>query len=440
MHPLRLLTSRRRLSLCLFLAVAATPAEAARAQADTSGAGAALHDYLAACAADGGRLWGRTLCGPLILVDPAARTSIATEQPPAGEFQPAGGVWRGTIPPGIPTANFSLSWAGRQWAMVLLPLPEDRYVRLQLLLHESFHRIQGDLGLRVRDALNPHLDERDGRYWLRLELHAMAAALRARGSARTAAARDALLFRQMRQREYPGADTLEALLEQQEGLPEYTGARLALDYLHLPVSRASAGFEEFEGRSTFVRSLGYGTGPGLGLLLDQYAPGWRARVARDGFATQLAGALHVQPPADLPAAAAVAARRYDAESLARAEDQRAAERAQQLAEYRARLIDGPVLRLSQQSLGRSFNPNTLIAMGAEGTLYPTGSFSAGWGSLEVERGGALVAPDYSLMRVALPADTSGRVIQGDGWKLELAEGWHLVPGERTGDLRVVEDR
>jgi hypothetical protein len=438
MHPLRRSGSRCRPGHGLILALGLLRAPLLLAQADTTGSAAALRDYLAACAADGGRLWGKSLCGPLILVDPGSRAALATEQPPGGVFRQVGSVWRGAIPPGIPTANFSLTWAGRPWAMVLLPLPEDRYVRLQLLLHESFHRIQGDLGLAARDAMNPHLDERDGRYWLRLELRAMAGALRAEGDARTRAARDALLFRRVRQAEFSGADTLENQLEQQEGLPEYTGARLALDYLNLPVARAAVGFEAFEGRATFVRALGYGTGPGLGLLLDQYAPGWRSRVSREGFAPQLAGALHFQPPENLTAAAEAAARLYDAESLARAEDERATARGRLLAEYRARLVDGPVLMLRQERLARGFNPNALIAMGAEGTVYPSGTFNAEWGSLEVEEGGALVTPDFSLLRLSAPADTAGRIIQGKGWRLELAEAWRLVPGDRAGDVEAVK--
>ena len=90
-------------------------------------------------------------------------------------------------------------------------------------------------------------------------------------------------------------------------------------------------------------------------------------------------------------------------------------------------------------LARSFNPNTLEAFGTEGTVYPTGTFSAEWGALEVERGGGLVAADYQSLRVPLPADTSARPIRGDGWTLELAKGWHLRAGARAGDLEVAPD-
>lgn len=331
MQSLRLLRPRRWLGVCLGTALAGRLI--AQAPPDSS-AEASLSDYQTACQADAGRLWGQSLCGPLILVDPATRAAIANEQPPGGKFELAGGLWRGSLPPGIPTSNFALTWVGRRWSMVLLPLPPDRYDRLALLVHESFHRIQPALGLSGTDPLNPHLDEREGRYWLRLELRALAAALEATGNVRDRAVTDALLFRHQRQSRYPGADTLEAQLERQEGLAEYTGARIAIDALGLTSARAAVPTRQFESRPSYVRALGYGTGPGLGLLLDHYAPAWRKRAGQVGLAALLAEARRFRPPRDLVVAARTAAGRYDGAALAALEDERAAQRAVRLADYR----------------------------------------------------------------------------------------------------------
>lgn len=432
MHPLRRFRSRRRLGLGLVLALGLSRIATAQS-ADTTGAAQGLRDYVAAATQDGGKLWNHSLLGPMILVDPKTREAYATQQPPGGEFRQVNGLWAGRIPDGIPTANFALNWAGTRWAMVLLPLPTDRFISLQLLVHESFHGIQESIGLSVPDRLNPHLDERDGRYWLRLELRALAAALKASGSARKSAARDAMLFRAVRLAEYPGADSLENSLEVAEGLAEYTGTRVALGYLKLPQSRAAELSPGFEKRKSYVRALGYGSGPGLGLLLDGYAPQWRSKVAKEGFAPQLVTAIKFKAPSDLVAEGNKAAARYDARTLATAEDERAAERGRMLADYRARLIDGPVLVLKQGGLQRAFNPNNLMAMGENGTIYPTGNFGADWGKLEVDSGGVLVALDFSTVRLEAPSATGGNQISGKGWVLTLNDGWELLPGERAGD-------
>jgi hypothetical protein len=99
-------------------------------------------------------------------------------------------------------------------------------------------------------------------------------------------------------------------------------------------------------------------------------------------------------------------------------------------------VAGPVLVLEQSGLRRAFNPNTLVSMPPEGTVYPTGSFSAEWGSLDVTEGGALVSPDYRSLRVRGPSDTTGRRIPGAGWPLQGARVCPFRPGARPGDLTV----
>ncbi|MGD0484528.1 MAG: hypothetical protein ABSB58_07720 [Gemmatimonadales bacterium] len=409
---------------------------AAQAAADSAAALTGVREFWAACSHDAGRTWGKSLCGPLITVNGQTGLAIATEQPPRGTFTRSGTLWIGQVPEGMQVANTAFEWNGRLWSTVRLPLPTDRFARIQLLIHESFHRIQPDLGLNAGDAMNAHLDERDGRYLLRLELRAMAAAIQTSGAAARRATTDALLFRPERNRLYPGSDMLENALEIQEGLPEYTGARLALTETGLTAARAAQAAAEFENRPTYVRALGYGTGPLLGILLDRYTPGWRTRIREAGFAHQLASAVGFVPPADLSAAVAASAVRYGGDSLARAEDDRAASRARALAAYRALLVDGPVLVLRADELFRSFDPNNLVPLGASGTVYPNGTFQAVWGVLTVERGGALVAPGNREVRVPVPpaTDSTAAALQGDGWRLELRPGWRLRPGPRPGDL------
>ena len=418
------------------IAPAALSGQARWSPADSSAAIQALRDYEAACRADAGALWGLSLCGPLVLVDPRTRAAVANDSPPGGSFVRRGRRFYGTMPTGIPVANTSLSWVGREWGIALLPLSGDRHARADLLLHESFHRIQDSLGLRGPDALSVHLDERDGRYWFRLELRALATAVRSRGNAARRAALDALLFRTERHRLYPAADSLERALELQEGLAAYTGNRLAMDALHTPPERVARDIEAFASRPTYVRSAAYATGPGLGLLLDRYARGWRRRVRIEGLATQLTRALHFSAPTDLEARARRRAAAYGGPAVATEEDARAEQRRREAIVNRARYVEGPVLVLRQEGLNRSFNPNTLIPFGSDGTIYPTGTFSGPWGTLEVT-GGALVASDFGMVRVPAPRDMSGTPLRGDGWTLTLAEGWTLRPGARAGDVEAV---
>jgi hypothetical protein len=426
----------------LLIALGSGASSGATAQpVDTASARAGLLSFERACREDAGRLWGKTLCGRVILVDPASRTSVASQPDKAGRFRKDGTLWVGRLPDGIGLANTSLDWDGERWAMALLPLPNDAFEAVDLLAHESFHRIQDGLGLGGADALNPHLDSRDGRLWLRLELRALGYALTTTGVAARRHAEAAMRFRAERRRAFADADSLEDALELTEGLAEYTGHRIAGHGSNLGSLRTVHAMLEVERRPTLVRSFAYATGPALGLLLDRYDPGWRRRIARvRSMGGMLSAALGVtgEPPRGTVLTAM--ARPYGLAELSRQEDDRATARAATLARYRARLIDGPVLTMRQDGLMRSFNPNTLLPLDSSGTVYPTGTFSADWGTLEVSAGGAMVSKDFRLLRVPAPVapDADAAQVVGDGWKLTLKAGWVIRAGGRAADFEVAK--
>src|SRR5215472_15940664 len=118
----------------------------------------ALEETARVCEPDGMLLWRKSLCGPIVLVDPATRAATANRPDPGGGFQKQGDVFVGAFPRQFTPANTAIQWGGQEWATVTLPLPTDPFQRLKLLVHESFHRIQGELGLHASDAPNAHLD------------------------------------------------------------------------------------------------------------------------------------------------------------------------------------------------------------------------------------------------------------------------------------------
>jgi hypothetical protein len=428
--------------LAVLLFLAALAAGSARADAlpeAAEGAAIALDRFARACAhAD--RHWAVPLCGPVVLVDPQSRLAVANQPDPEGDFEAAGAVFIGRWADHKPVANTAIEWHGEYWAMAMLPVHDEPFAQLRLLAHESFHRIQPALGLSAEDPLAAHLDEFDGRLWLRLELRALARALDSDDEAALVAATDALAFRAWRQSRFEGSAASETTLEANEGLAEYAGIRLALDATGEPEARIARTTRGFEARRSYVRSLGYGTGPPLGLLLDRYAQGWRAALpAVPPLADMLAGALGFDALAvrEAPVARAAA---YGYDTVHEEERARATEREALLAQYRARLVDGPVLELhGTREFRYGFDPNSVVPMGETGTVFPTAFFMDAWGSLQVERGGALMSTERDRVRITAPTSLPAageRKLQGDGWTLELAPGWRVVPGTKRGDYRL----
>lgn len=197
----------------------------------------------------------------------------------------------------------------------------------------------------------------------------------------------------------------------------------------------------WQSTNSYVRSFAYATGPALGFSLDLFDPGWRTAViqTRD-FAGLLYGALHPSASDTSHETALARVRRYDSDQVANDEDTREAARQEMLRSLNLRLVDGPVLIARQAGLRRSFDPRNLVPLGDVGTVYPTGTLSAAWGTIDIDSVGALVSPDNSELRVAAPRDVAARPIRGPGYTLTLAPGWTIKRGERPGDLVLVRDR
>ena len=222
----------RSMNLVFLAAALAGPAAAV---VDTGGAADVFREAKTICVRDNGALWGRSLCGPILIVDPTDSAIVANQADAQGVLKPAGTVYTGTLPPSEILANTSVEWSGTMWSELLWPLPEDMNHRHVMLAHEMFHRIQPDLGIVRSDGDNRHLDTLEGRYLLQLEWRALAAALTARGdTARNIAVADALLFRRERERLFPGSAAQEWALESNEGVAEYTGVRLGADDCRRP--------------------------------------------------------------------------------------------------------------------------------------------------------------------------------------------------------------
>jgi hypothetical protein len=361
----------------------------------------------AMCARDGGRMWGVDLCGPTMVVDRQSRAVAANQPAPA------------MLPKEIGIANTAVEWNGVHWTMIVGPLPEDAFARRMLMAHESFHRVQEGIGFPSTQPANTHLDSIEGRYLLQLEWRALAKAL---GGDRQAV-RDALTFRARRRVLYPSAAKEERELEMHEGLAEYTGAAFAEPDVRKRALRLAEKLHDAEKTPTFVRSFAYASGPAWGTLLEMKRPRWTRSVhPSDDFGQLVGDAWHVR---GVSAEADERATRYDRGTLLAAEKERDARKQAMLRQFRTRFIDGPHLTLPMAHGSFEFDPNASQPFESFGTVYPTMTMRADWGSLIVHHGGAMIASNWTSLVV--PA------IAGDDYTLTLNDGWSMVPGSRAGD-------
>lgn len=422
---------------CSGVAVSANSTAAQTVSIDAALARQYFQEAEGICRADGGYLWGVSLCAPLLFVDPKTRFIVANEQDAEGSLTKRENVFTGHLPERMNIANTALDWSGKRWAMIKWPLPENKYDRANLLAHESWHRIQDALKLPASMPANAHLDSPQGRLWLQLEWRALAAALTERGDRRRAAIRNALMFRAYRRTLFPGAEAEERALEMHEGLAEYTGAKLSgrTDV----AQRVAAQLKEAEKKETFVRSFAYASVPAYGILLDEASgAAWRKNLRpSDDPGLLLQRALSINLPANVKQEAASAATNYSGDALAKTENEREKQRQQRLATYRAKLVDGTLLLVPLKKMSLQFNPNNVLPLDGRGTIYPTIRVVDVWGVLNVTQG-ALMNEVFTKIYVPaspeLASQLNAQALRGDGWTLDLNTGWTIKPGARKGDF------
>ena len=398
------------------------------AQVDQQRAQEYFKEARALCERDGGRLWGVSLCGPMVIADPATGTMATSQPAPAGDR-----------PREIGFVNGPVRWGGITWSAYIWQMipKDDRGERGRLFMHELFHCIQPGLGLNPRMPAssageNGHLDSLEGRYWMRLEWRALARALGASGAARTSAIADALAFRAARHQRFPGAAAAEHVVDINEGIATYTQFVTGSEGAQDAARNAIAGLAAAETGTSFVRTFAYASGAGYGLLLDALSPGWHRKITGASDVGQLLSAAAGVTPA--PDAAAAAAR-YDGASLRVAEEQRDREQQAIIAELRRRFVDGPVLVVPRVGRGSINTMGATVIPGA-GTVFRAMANKGAWGFFDAQ-GGALVSADEETISLPAPVVVDATTLKGDGWTATVGPGWTEQPGPRPGDHEVV---
>jgi tetratricopeptide (TPR) repeat protein len=409
-----------RTALLVCIGAIALPAAA---QVDQQRAQEFFKEAQALCERDGGRLWGVSICAPMVIGDARTQT-FATSQPPPDAPRPKI----------IGLLNWPVQWGDTMWAALSWDTIANwpPRTRGEAFLHESFHVFQQWLGLVGGGIECEHLDAVDGRYWLRLEWRALARALRNSGEPRALAVRDALAFRQARHTRYPDQVENEHYNEIGEGLASYTQTVLAARSEGEAIARALELLAGAEDGESFVRTFAYTSGPAYGVLLDAASPGWPRRIrTSDDPAVVLMRALGVQPATDAAAAAA----RYGGAKLRAAEEQREQQRQARIAELRQRFVDGPVLVISGGGGGYSDSRGAVVIPGVGTVYFGAYRLNGEWGTLEADKG-VLLTSDGRTRRLPAPLRRDD-TISGDGWTFKAASGWVIREGARRGDYEVV---
>lgn len=378
-------------------------------------------------------LWNLDIYGPIILVDSDSREVYANMPDSEGFLRREDGIFRGVLPEMIPLANTDIEWGGLHWAMVRLPLPPGRYDRVELLTHELFHTAQPSLGFHFRREENSHLDKREGRIYLRLELEALRQALLAgRYTQSEEHLRNALLFRKYRHKLYRGLEKAENHLELLEGLATYTGQMMSGRNKWEWRDHLLTRLKLYDPALSFVRTFAYETTPIYGFFLFQKDNDWNKRIGGDTDLTDFfTDAFGMDQRIILQSYVKQVAEEYNGRWIADEELRRELSNNARLDIYREKFLEEPHLEIRLEEMELSYDLQNVIPLDEdEGTVYLSIQISDRWGILRVEKSGALMRSDWRWVIVSRPLEIDGDRITGEGWTLQLNEGYFV---EETTD-------
>lgn len=231
------------------------------------------------CDNDGGELWGENLFSKAILINIDNRFFVANDSLPIDNCARKGMYFIGYLPNIYPMANSTLKVGSKKYASIRYSDKNefDTLLYIRTFIHEMFHVFMSSNNYDNVTYNNPHIDTRDGRVYLQLELLALKKALISNGVNRKEAIKEALCFRNKRQSLFPNSKANENNFEIQEGLAQYTEYSLAIFSERERISTLLNSIDRLIKETSYIRSFGYETGASYAFL-NNISNDWRKTV------------------------------------------------------------------------------------------------------------------------------------------------------------------
>ena len=338
--------------------------------------------------ADGGKLWGKALYGPMMFVDVQTRNLVANQQNKENSLEQKGDLFFGQLPEDIIIANTAINYCGEDWTCVIWDGDRDLLTNTHLLIHESWHRIQDEIGLPACGSFNQHLDETEGELLLKLELGILKDLLQNDSKDLTEGLRDAMTVRKYRQTLFPNGN--ENQFECHEGMAEYTAFKLLpLDNDNETIRKGLVAAAIMKGMDNngYSNSFAYLTGPAYGLFLDELIPEWRISIRSGKTIPEVISTEVAIPDTIDNAEIERISARYGLTEYLGKERSRLEARDKEDAELRARFSESTWLVIPNNNTHFGFDPNErLVAYDSIGVIYKTMQLKGDFGTIDVKNG------------------------------------------------------
>jgi hypothetical protein len=365
------------------------------------------------------------LCAPVLLFDPETRHVFGNE--PGDSLENINGVYAGILPTSITAINGPLNWNGKQWNLLILPLPENKnHLIIQTLLkyHES------KLGInQLQSPYCQHLNERNNRIWMKIEATALEMALSTDDeSTKNEHLRMALAARKMR-KIYTGDYFIrEQHHDLKTGFPELIWLLMNQQNPEENKAALAASLSHLQETDHLMNAFADVMFPAYGYLMSQQSTQWLKSINHQTDLISLVQDFYqFSYPEDFGGVMNLLSTKYNRQSIEDSEDQREL-RLKALAEkYHQKFIGVPfvMIRLNKQT-SIEYLSDQMIPFDGKGYIVPEIRVTGSWGTITVSDG-ALINNENSYLYFSAPFNISGNKIKGADWQLELNPGYGIQP-------------
>ncbi len=367
-------------------------------------------------------LWDVSLNAPMIIINHIENKMYFTAIE-NGNFQPLKEeAWNNNVP----LANSIFEYKGKKYVIVMhLALMQNSCEeRVNLLTHEIFHLHQNDLGIQNVMSKNFYMDEIEGRALLQIEMKALQQAL----DGDLQSLHDALYIRTYRQSLYPQNN--EDLYELNEGLAEYTGAKLSKEKLHQYIKNKL----EYNINTGYTNSFAYATGAAYAVILDDLYPEWKHDSDLSKGMTFLIkksnpqyivtiDTLYLNKLLD----------KYSHNKILIDEKEAILSFGNIVAFEKLLEPETSKLGITNNGINFSYNPNDRVIALNNAVLLRNITIMGKWGQIIV-KSGIVRLNDWSAFYLLPPKEITENVIRGDGYEMTLNKGWKMV--EVNGNYKI----
>lgn len=185
-----------------------------------------------------------------------------------------------------------------------------------------------------------------------------------------------------------------------------------------------------------MRSFAYHTIPAYGYLLSAKDKSWNRKISDTTNLTDyFVKAFRTPIPDDLKESVSNRTADYNGKVIIEEETAREEKTKKLIAEYTLKFIDQPHFEIRFEKMNVSFDPRNMVPIEDKGTVYPNIRVTDKWGILTVENG-ALMSPNWDKISISNPTQTTDKKISGDGWTLELSNGYTVEKDQTSGNYKL----